>query len=314
MICYQRKLHPSSNLSCYRVNKQFFLQFVNLLLNDATYLLDEALTKLYKIHDYQKKLRDQSLSPEEREKTTSDLDEAEQQCQNWMQLVNDTMAMMKLFTAALRDAFTMPEIVVRLAGMLDYNLEVLVGPRRANLKVEDPKKFHFDAKTLLAEFIDIYLNLGPSQAFIDAIAADGRSYKPSNFEKASQILSANLHAAPETAAAWDSLRHKIAEAKGRLDQAELDLGDIPEEFEDPLMGDLMTDPVILPSHNIVDRSTITQQLLSNPLDPFTRAPMKIEDVEPAVELRARIDAWKAERMAEAKAKLAGGDRMDTSAG
>lgn len=221
--------------------------------------------------------------------------------------------MMKLFTAALRDAFTMPEIVTRLAGMLDYNLEVLVGPRRANLKVEDPKKYHFDAKTLLAEFIDIYLNLGSAPTFVAAIAGDGRSYKPSNFEKASQILSANLNAAPETAAAWDSLRHKIADAKGRLDQAELDLGEIPEEFEDPLLGDLMTDPVILPSRNIVDRSTIIQQLLSNPLDPFTRAPMKIEDVVPADDLRTRIETWKAGRIAEARAK-ASGDLMDTSAG
>ncbi|EMR65342.1 putative ubiquitin conjugation factor e4 protein [Eutypa lata UCREL1] len=305
---YQEQLSRES-----KVNKQFFVQFVNLLLNDATFLLDEALTKLYKIHDYQKQLRDQSLSPQDREKVTSDLESAEQLCQNWMQLLNDTMAMMKLFTAALRDAFTMPEIVTRLAGMLDYNLEVLVGPRRANLKVEDPKKYHFDAKTLLAEFIDIYLNLGSAPTFVAAIAGDGRSYKPSNFEKASQILSANLNAAPETAAAWDSLRHKIAEAKGRLDQAELDLGEIPEEFEDPLLGDLMTDPVILPSRNIVDRSTIIQQLLSNPLDPFTRAPMKIEDVVPADDLRTRIETWKAGRIAEAKAK-ASGDLMDTSAG
>ncbi|RYP33004.1 hypothetical protein DL767_004915 [Monosporascus sp. MG133] len=305
---YQDQLSRES-----KVNKQFFVQFVNLLLNDATFLLDEALTKLYKIHDFQKQLRDQSLSAQDREKVTSDLEATESQCLNWMTFLNDTMAMMKLFTAALRDAFTIPEIVTRLAGMLDYNLEVLVGPRRANLKVEDPKKYHFDAKTLLAEFIDIYLNLGSKQTFIDAIAGDGRSYKPANFETASQILSANLNAAPETAAAWDSLRKKIAEAKERLDQAELDLGEIPEEFEDPLMGDLMKDPVILPSRNIVDRSTIVQQLLSNPLDPFTRAPMKIEDVVPADDLRMRIEAWKAERIAEAKAKTTA-DPMDTSSG
>ncbi|KXJ96819.1 ubiquitin elongating factor core-domain-containing protein [Microdochium bolleyi] len=291
-----------------RVNRQFFVQFVNLLLNDTTYALDEALRKLYKIHDYQKELKG-DLSPEEREKILTDLEQDEGLCQSWMQQVNETMAMMKMFTAALRDAFTMPEIVVRLANMLDYNLEVLVGPRRANLKVEDPKKYHFDAKSLLSDFIDIYLNLGSKPAFVVAVADDGRSYKPENFAKASQILSANLHAAPETAAAWDALRTKFAEEKVRIDQSVLDLGDIPEEFEDPLMGELMKDPVILPSQNIVDRSTIVQQLLSNPLDPFTRTPMTIDDVVPADDLRERIAAWKAERTEQAKAAQTA---MDTS--
>ncbi|KAI0007540.1 ubiquitin conjugation factor E4 [Xylariaceae sp. FL0662B] len=296
-----------------KVNRQFFVQFVNLLLNDATYLLDEALTKLVKIHDYQKNLQDPTLSPEDREKVRSDLESAEQQCQSWMQLVNDTMGMMKLFTAALRDPFTMPEIVNRLASMLNYNLESLVGPKRGNLKVEDAKKYHFDPKTLLSDFIDIYINLGPKPSFIEAVAADGRSYKPSNFDAASRLLKNSLHKAPEVIAAWETLKVKFAEAKARLDQAELDLGEIPDEFEDPLMGDLMNDPVILPSNNIVDRSTIIQQLLSNPRDPFTRNPMAIEDVVPADDLRARIQAWKAERIAAVKAKSSV-DHMDTTDG
>ncbi|OTB04059.1 hypothetical protein M426DRAFT_321157 [Hypoxylon sp. CI-4A] len=301
-----------------KVNRQFFVQFVNLLLNDATYLLDEALTKLIAIHDYQTKLRDdRSLSQEDREKITGDLEQAEQQCQSWMQLVNDTMGMMKLFTAALRDAFTMPEIVTRLAGMLNYNLETLVGPKRSSLRVENAQKYRFDPKTLLSDFIDIYINLGPKPSFVDAVAADGRSYKPSNFEKAADLLKTKFNRGDEVYKAWISLMQKFAEAKGRMDQAELDLGEIPSEFEDPLMGDLMVDPVILPSKNVVDRSTIVQQLLSNPLDPFTRNPMTIEDVVPDNELRLRIEEWKAERIAAAKATTSGetpGDAMDTTAG
>ncbi|KAI0854035.1 ubiquitin conjugation factor E4 [Daldinia vernicosa] len=297
-----------------RVNRQFFVQFVNLLLNDATYLLDEALTKLVAIHDYQKQLHDDTLSPEDKEKVRADLETAEQQCQSWMQLVNDTMGMMKLFTAALRDAFTMPEIVTRLAGMLNYNLESLVGPKRGNLKVQDARKYHFDPKTLLSDFINIYINLSPKPTFIEAVAADGRSYKPDNFNEATKVMERSLHAAPEVISTWKSLVGKFAEAKQRLDQAELDLGEVPDEFEDPLMGDLMTDPVILPSQNIVDRSTIVQQLLSNPLDPFTRKPMTIDDVTPANDLRARIEEWKAERIAAARARVSEGDAMDTTAG
>lgn len=40
--------------------------------------------------------------------------------------------------------------------------------------------------------------------------------------------------------------------------------EIPEQFLDPLMAHLMSDPVILPSGNIVDRSVINRHLLSSP--------------------------------------------------
>ncbi|KAI1152934.1 ubiquitin elongating factor core-domain-containing protein [Nemania diffusa] len=307
---YKEKLSRES-----RVNRQFFVQFVNLLLNDATYLLDEALTKLVKIHDYQKQLQSHGLSPEDREKIKTDLEQAEQQCQSWMQLVNDTMGMMKLFTETLRESFTMPEIVVRLAGMLNYNLESLVGPKRGQLKVEDAKKYHFDPKTLLSDFIDVYLNLGSRPEFVKAVASDGRSYKPSNFEAASQLLQHSLGKPPETVVAWNDLRKMVAEAKDELDQAELDLGEIPPEFEDPIMGDLMTDPVILPSRHIMDRSTIVQQLLSTPKDPFSNVQMTIDDVVPADDLRKQIEAWKAERIARAKDKAKPSpESMDTSTG
>eukprot|EP00941_MAST-03F_sp_MAST-3F-sp1_P001300 g1300.t1 len=71
--------------------------------------------------------------------------------------------------------------------------------------------------------------------------------------------------------------------------------DIPDEFCDLIFGELMDNPVVLPSNNIVDRDFIEQHLLTNPTDPFTRFPMSIEDVVPATELKERIDEWKAGR-------------------
>jgi ubiquitin conjugation factor E4 B len=50
-------------------------------------------------------------------------------------------------------------------------------------------------------------------------------------------------------------------------------------FPDPLLATLMEDPVILPaSKAVMDRSTIRSHLLSDPTDPFNRAPLKIEEV------------------------------------
>lgn len=48
------------------------------------------------------------------------------------------------------------------------------------------------------------------------------------------------------------------------------------------MSTLMEDPVILPTSKVtLDRSTISSYLLSDSMDPFNRAPLKIEDVLPS---------------------------------
>ncbi|KAF6805558.1 ubiquitin conjugation factor e4 [Colletotrichum sojae] len=296
-----------------KVNRQFFVQFVNLLLNDATYVLDEALTKFPKIHTLQAELEmGNTLSAEDRTKKQEELSTLEGQATSYMQLANETLAMMKLFTSALASAFTMPEIVQRLASMLNYNLETLAGPKMGQLKVNNPQKYHFQPRVLLSEFVDIYLNLGSSQAFIEAVAQDGRSYKPATFDKARFILMKRSMKESTELEKFDALKQKFHEAKELAEQAELDLGDIPPEFEDPIMGDLMKDPVILPSKHIVDRSTIVQHLLSDPKDPFTRQPMTVDDAIPDTELKAKIEKWREEKIAAARARAQDGDAMDIS--
>lgn len=47
--------------------------------------------------------------------------------------------------------------------------------------------------------------------------------------------------------------------------------DVPEEFVDPLLSDIMRDPVKLPASGIiVERSVIERHLLSDEFDPFNR--------------------------------------------
>ena len=115
----------------------------------------------------------------------------------------------------------------------------------------------------------------------------------------------------------DAESTRVQAAALDLAQEEEDLGEPPDEFLDPLMSELMTDPVLLPSsRQTVDRSTIKQHLLSDPTDPFNRVPLKIEEVLADTEMKQRIDEWKAETLAAKKAEKAaaagdGGEPMDT---
>jgi len=279
-------------------------------MNDATYVLDEGLGKFPKIHELQTKLRDHTLSQQDREKLEEELRTTEGQATSFMQLANETVRMMKLFTSTLSEAFTMPEIVQRLAGMLDYNLEILTGPKSKTLKVDNAEKYFFNPKTLLPEIVDIYLNLASIPAFVEAVAGDGRSYKPETMSATAYILKTKNLKDPHHLDAWDSLCKRFEVTKAELDRIELDFEDAPPEFEDELMGSLMKDPVILPSNHILDRSTIIQHLLSDPKDPYTRQPMSIDDVVPDDSLRERIEKWKDERRAKARAAVA--EAMDTT--
>lgn len=341
---YREKLSLQANQ-----NLDFFVQFVNLLLNDVTYVLDESFGAFKTIHNTQTELNTQghTMDAATRQQREEHLSSAQRSAKSYMQLTNQTVAMLKLFTEALADSFTMPEIVQRLADMLDYNLDAMVGPKSSNLRVDNLQEYGFNPRALLSEIVDVYLNLINKENFILAVARDGRSYKPANFEKAADIIRKWSLKSPEQLRHWSQLQKKVQAAKEADDQAEEDMGEIPEEFLgmpslsklcfstaanilDPLMYSLMDDPVILPGSRIsIDRATIRSHLLSDPHDPFNRVPLKIEDVVAGkqfpfpkccyttnppfldTDLKAKIEAFKTEKLAGKRREMVH-DRMDTS--
>ncbi|KAH0613172.1 uncharacterized protein H6S33_009552 [Morchella sextelata] len=293
---YREKLDQESKL-----NVDFFIRFVALLLNDVTYVLDNSLTALAEINKLQHELESDaaaSLSPQEKAEKEKALAKSERDATSYMSLGNETVTMLKLFTSAIPNAFIMPEIVNRLAGMLDYNLEALVGPKCNSLRVRSPEKYRFNPKALLSEITDVYLNLRHFTQFVEAVARDGRSYKPELFQKLQAVLEKNSLKGTPDIAALAKLAAMVEETKRREEEGEEELGEIPDDFLDPLMATLMEDPVILPSSKVsIDRQTIKVHLLSDPKDPFNREPLKIEDVIPNTELKEQIEAWIKERRA-----------------
>jgi ubiquitin conjugation factor E4 B len=319
-------------------NVDFFVRFVALLLNDVTYVLDNALAALIDIRKYQDELESSAasfLTEEQKADKEKALVKAERDAQSYMQFGNETVMMLSLFTSAIGDSFVQPEIVSRLAGMLDYNLEALVGPKCNNLRVRNPEKYRFNPKALLGEITGVYINLSSKPPFIEAIARDGRSYKPQTFTLAISVLQKHHLRSNEDIAVLAKLAHEVETVKAREDEEELELGDVPDEFMDPLMFTIMEDPVILPtSRTSIDRQTIKSHLLSDATDPFNRAPLKIEDVMPGAsppvgmelyegdidltagtdtELKGKIDAWVAERRAAVRAQKAAAAAAATAA-
>jgi len=277
-----------------------FIRFANLLMNDVTYLLDDTLGQLQEVHRIESLMADQdawqSLPEAERKEEEGKLLACERHCPSFLSLANENVSMLKIFTEETPNAFLKSEIVVRLAAMLDYNLNTLAGPTCQTLKVKDPKKYNFQPKVLLSDLLQVYLNLWDRTPFHEAIANDGRSYTKELFERADRIArKANLKSSDELQK-LAKLVDKVEELRQLEADEELELGEIPDEFLDPLMATLMKDPVILPtSKTTVDLSTIKQHFLSDATDPFNRMPLKIEEVVPDLALKERIEAWVKEK-------------------
>lgn len=181
-----------------------------------------------------------------------------------------------------------------MAAMLNFNLQQLCGPKCRDLKVENPEKYGFEPKKLLDQLTDIYLQLDCAR-FAKAIADDQRSYSKELFE---EVISKMRKAGIKSTIAIEKfklLAEKVEEIVAKNARAEIDYSDAPDEFRDPLMDTLMTDPVRLPSGTIMDRSIILRHLLNSPTDPFNRQTLTESMLEPVPELREQIHAWMREK-------------------
>ena len=285
----------SSNFILSRLEKTLddavLVRFINLAVSDATYLLDESLSKLTEIKE--KQMQANPLTAEEQKL----LSQTERQCQSLLSLGSESLTFLAKLSSVMPAAFLRPEILDRLTAMLNFNLVLLAGPRCSKLKVNNPSKYNFNPRALLASLIEIYLTLGGEEEFVRSVAGDERSFSPQLFESCVGIMK-RTGMTPEAINSFTCLSGKILAALGKDSQDRTneeitaDSGNIPDEYLDPILFNLMVDPVLLPtSQMIVDRATIQAHLLNDQHDPFNRQPLNIDQVQAVPELKAEIEAF-----------------------
>jgi ubiquitin conjugation factor E4 B len=164
----------------------------SLIIDDMTCLLDDLFSKLAQIHALEAEIAASSWSTRpqaervEREKTLHDL---EQSASGYCERGMNTTALFRLSTTepAGGAQFVTPELAPRLAAMLNYNLDALVGPRCVDLRVANNKKYRWDPRALLKEILRIFLNFVDKDVFVRAVAKDRRSYRRELFARAVDI-------------------------------------------------------------------------------------------------------------------------------
>ncbi|XP_012510841.1 PREDICTED: ubiquitin conjugation factor E4 A [Propithecus coquereli] len=294
----------SKNLEA--MNPPLFLRFLNLLMNDAIFLLDEAIQYLSKIKIQQiEKDRGEwdSLTPEARREKEAGLQMFGQLARFHNIMSNETIGTLAFLTSDIRSLFVHPFLAERIISMLNYFLQHLVGPKMGALKVKDFSEFDFKPQQLVSDICTIYLNLGDEENFCAAVPKDGRSYSPTLFAQTVRVLK-KINKPGNMILAFNNLAEKIKSLADLQQQEEETYADACDEFLDPIMSTLMCDPVVLPSSRVtVDRSTIARHLLSDQTDPFNRSPLTMDQIRPNTELKEKIQRWLAERKQQQKEQL-----------
>ncbi|XP_068617727.1 ubiquitin conjugation factor E4 B [Battus philenor] len=283
---WERPIHKQAIVKESRSGRQF-VKFINMLMNDTTFLLDECLTYLKRIHEAQ----EGGPSTETRARA---LAQDERQCRSYLTLARETVDMLEYLTVEIKEPFLRAELVDRLASMLNFNLQQLCGPKCKNLKVRRPEKYGWEPRRLLSQLVDIYLHLDTPQ-FHAALAADERSFRKALFEEAAVRLAKSCIKTPSEIERFKALADNAYQIALSNQQKSDEFADAPEEFRDPLMDTLMTDPVLLPSGKVMDRSVILRHLLNSATDPFNRQPLTEDQLRPASELKERIIQWQREK-------------------
>lgn len=253
-------LADNAEINIEAVRPPLFLRFINLLINDAVFLIDEALANMAQLRKLQHD-RDMgewnNLPISERAQRQGLLQQTENIARFDNILGRNTVSTLRMLTTEIKSIFCHPTMVDRIASMLNYILLQLVGPNNRNFKVKGQQEYEFNPGDLVMKIAMMYSNLGDNDNFILAVSQDGRSYSSELFKMAESVLIKiggfgileNLR----------KLSDKVKQA-GTIKQEEDEiLTDAPDEFLDPIMSCIMSDPVVLPSSKVsVDRQTIAR--------------------------------------------------------
>jgi hypothetical protein len=181
-----------------------------------------------------------------------------------------------------------------ITSCLDPSLDRLVGPKCLQLKGQQGSNFgfyEFDPKKLLYQILEMYVFLARGdrrERVAKALSEDQRYFRPETLRKAISIARREHLIQPDMLKEFEEFAKYTNEFASNLSSV-MDSVEIPDEFMDPIMAELMVDPVLLPtSNNVMDKRHIMRIIMSDDHDPFNRQPLRPQDLVPQDDLRRRI--------------------------
>lgn len=273
-----------------------YLQFIMRYLNDIIFMIDDCFENLKKIKKFEKEYNTPlftNLPLNEQQELSANYESNKAYLKSIFSILRQYYGMIACLSESSKQFFVSEEIRDKFAANLNYSLEHLYGKNSILVEIKNMHEIKFDPQYLLENIALIFINLEEKEEFLEAVVKDDRSFDIELFRKTLEVLEKhNIFGLGGELEKFEKLIGKLEEkARQRAieDNFINELTDIPDEFMDPLMSEVMKDPVMLPgSKTVVDRITIMKHLLSDPTDPFNRQKLAKEDLIPQPELKKRI--------------------------
>jgi len=297
--------HKESIVAYWDHHPDNFESFADKLLNDSIFLLDEGLSKLFESRGAQSRLDAGLIANDaERREATETMERGARQTRSFMVLLRESLRIFSMVALNHPRLFMTAGMHERLATSLNYCLYQIHGPRRAELRLPNPEKYEFEPAWVVDRLCACILSFATyDKSFVDFLAKDTRSYSDELYQNAASFIEQHNNGQSDfelKTSAWRAMAAAVKDVTQHVEALEEELGDIPDDFLDPLMATLMTDPVTLPSSGVtLDRSVIERSLLADPIDPYNRSPLTADQLIPNTELKQKIDAFIAEKRKKA---------------
>ena len=274
-------------------------QMVTLLMNDVGQFSDDVIEKIIAVKQYQE-LKDNkelwnSKTEEDKKREDDKFAENDKILKTECKLLNLSLGYMTIICSCLQKYFIRVKKAERLANLLNYCLSEFT-LNSSKLVIKNKNDYEFNPSFIMESLIKIYTCFYDYETFLEFVVSDKSKYKYDNFLKAIKVKneSNKVKVDQEISEKFDDLVYnKLKKVEENVVNNLIDYDDAPEEFKDPLVYELMDDPVILPSSHInIDRKTIEEFLITRPEDPFNRQPLTKEELKPNEELKKRIEEYK----------------------
>ena len=251
-------------------NESLLKKFINIIIENFQYTLNEALSSILKISELEK-------TPLYSEEYNDNLDEQKNKANYHFTCNNEFLKCLANFTSKYANIFICNEIKDSFAQNIGYFMEKLLGENRKKYIIKQPKDVNFIPIDILENFKKIFINMCDKEEYLVALSNDERSFKTTYLSRLLSILHRNSKLTNLEDFSLTNIINKLDKLIKKREEEDIE---IPDELCDPIMSTLIKEPVELPSTNIImDKDIISRHLLSDPHDPFNRSELTIEKLE-----------------------------------
>ena len=275
-------------------------KFAKYTVDDINYMFEDTLENVQRVQSLTKEIAKNSHAASD-PTMNENLEDAKKRLRSSMYMLTRNIEFLLLVIRISVAPFTSSDSALRsVSNMTTFSLQKLSMNDSALLSFGN-SKYDFNPAALRGSISEVMAKFGEVDKFA-SLCAENSGFTDELIDTTASLISSRGYYEGRIAAALVALKEKVAAIRASNDDdIEIDLDDVPDEFIDPISGDIMKNPVYLPSKVAIDQSTAYELLIGDPIDPYTRRAFTKDDIVPVPELKEKIEAYiKEQKMAMKK--------------